>query len=68
MNVFLSSDQEMGREPALETGMLCRQIRRFAIRRTASWGDPVSVFASVVLLVDVENMKRVHNFKIFQRH
>lgn len=65
MNIFLSSAQEMGRQPGSKTGMLCRQIRSFNIRRTGSYSYPGSIFVSVFLLMDVENMKSVNSFKIF---
>lgn len=57
----------MGRQPGSKTRLLCRQIRRFHIRRTGSWGYPGSIFASVFLLKEVENLKGVNSFMICQR-
>lgn len=55
MSIFLFSAQEMGRQPDSKTGMLCRQIRRFDIRRNGSGNYPGSMFASVFLHMGIEN-------------
>lgn len=61
MSAFLFSAQEMGRQPDSKTGMLCRQIR-FDIRRNGSGGYSGSMFASIFLHVEFENVKSANFF------